>query len=245
MSEPILEVDDISKRFRGVWAVRDVRFTVPPHSIVGIIGPNGSGKTTLLNVCSGVYPPTSGRVRVDGQDVTAQPAHRRAHVGVTRTFQEARVFKTLTCLQNMRVPLIHSSDVGKMEAREQAERLLSLVGLIDKIDTPASELSGGQRKLLEFARAMMTKPRLILMDEPFAGVHPVLKEQMTKSIEAARNQGVTALIVSHELPVLLGLAERVICMAEGNVLFEGPPSQVTSDPRVIEAYLGSGNGDHG
>lgn len=161
-----------------------------------------------------------------------------------RTFQEARVFKTLTCLQNLRVPLLHSG-AAETSVRERAWSMLELVGLEEKVDSPASELSGGQQKLLEFARAMMTRPRLVLMDEPFAGVHPVLKDQMIKSIKRVRDQGVSTVIVSHELPVLLGLADRVLCMAEGKVLFEGLPSEVSSSQLVIDAYLGSESSENG
>lgn len=242
MGTPILAVDDVSKRFSGVWAVRNVGFSVPSDKIVGIIGPNGSGKTTLLNLCSGVYSPTSGRILIDDADVTGHPPFERAQAGVMRTFQEARVFKTLTCLKNMRVPLLHS-DLRDHSVRTRAEALLELVGLDTKLDTPASELSGGQQKLLEFARALMTEPRLVLMDEPFAGVHPTLKEQMSESILRVREQGVSAVIVSHEIPMLLKLADRIICIAEGQILLDGHPSEVSSNQKVIEAYLGVENDD--
>lgn len=236
--KPIISLEGISKRFSGVWALRNVDVAVDGESIVGVIGPNGSGKTTLLNVCNGVYPPTSGRVLIDGEETTGSPPYQVAMAGVMRTFQEARVFKTMTCLQNMRVPLLHS-DLSDVAVRSKAESLLDLVGLSHHTRTPASELSGGQQKLLEFARALMTSPRLVLMDEPFAGVHPTLKQRMVDSIRTARHDGVSALIVSHELPVLLGLADRVVCMAEGRILMEGDSTTVSSDERVIAAYLGS------
>ncbi|WP_165492156.1 ABC transporter ATP-binding protein [Egibacter rhizosphaerae] len=238
----ILDVEGVSKRFGGLWALHDVHVRVEPGTVVGLIGPNGSGKTTLLNVCNGVYAPSEGEVRLDGTPIRSGRPHRVAAAGVMRTFQDSRVFRTLTAMQNMRVPLLHSR-VSEGEVRRRAWELLEFVHLTDHGNTAASELSGGQRKLLEFARALMPRPRLILMDEPLAGVHPEIKQLLTERIRAACDDGVSVVVVSHELPALLGVTDHVACLVEGRVLLTGEPAEVTGDSRVVEAYLGTELGE--
>lgn len=234
-----LRAEGLRKRFGGQVAVDGVSFTVPAGRMLGLIGPNGSGKTTTLNLLNGVYPPDAGSIQVDGTDLAGRrPSHFVRH-GVTRTFQTARVFDTVTVLENMLVPLLH--DVAhRREGRQTALDLLDFVGLADHRDTPASELSGGQQKLLEFVRALMTDPVIVLMDEPFAGVHPSVKELMRDRIAERNRQGTSFVIVSHEIPALMRLSHEVICMSDGKVVAHGTPAEVTSDQRVVEAYLGRG-----
>jgi ABC-type branched-subunit amino acid transport system ATPase component len=234
-----LVVSGLAKRFGGQVAVDDVSFTVEPGTILGLIGPNGSGKTTTLNLLNGVYRPDTGSIRVDGLELAGRGSRDVVSSGITRTFQTARVFTTVTALENLLVPTLH-----RREPRRSLERkavgLLDFVGLGAHRDTPASELSGGQQKLLEFVRALMTDPSAVLMDEPFAGVHPSLKELMRERILERNREGTSFVIVSHEIPDLMRLCGTVVCMSDGRVVSHGTPEEVTGDPRVIEAYLGGG-----
>jgi ABC-type branched-subunit amino acid transport system ATPase component len=234
-----LVVSGLAKRFGGQVAVDDVSFTVAPGTILGLIGPNGSGKTTTLNLLNGVYRPDAGSIRVDGLELAGRGSREFVSRGITRTFQTARVFSTVTALENLLVPTLH-----RREPRRSLERravgLLDFVGLGAHRDTPASELSGGQQKLLEFVRALMTDPGTVLMDEPFAGVHPSLKELMRERILERNHQGTSFVIVSHEIPDLMRLCGTVVCMSDGRLVSQGTPEEVTGDPRVIEAYLGGG-----
>lgn len=233
-----LRVEGLRKRFGGQAAVDGVSFTVAPGTMVGLIGPNGSGKTTLLNLLNGVHRPDAGTVRLGGADLAGRSSAHFVRAGVTRTFQTTRVFTTITTLENMLVPMLHSRE-PRTRTQARALELLDFVGLADHRETPASELSGGQQKLLEFVRALMTGPRLVLMDEPFAGVHPSVKELMRDRIRERNRQGTSFVIVSHEIPDLMRLAAQVICMSDGQVVSQGTPDEVTADQRVISAYLGS------
>ncbi|MET0451080.1 MAG: ABC transporter ATP-binding protein [Mycobacterium sp.] len=236
-----LRADDVHKRFGGIHALRGVSVDVARGSVLGVIGPNGSGKTTLTNVLSGAYRLDGGRVYVGGTDATRKAAHTRSVLGMARTFQNPHVFTSLTVRQNMVVAVAHRSD--RRHARqltEDVDEWLSTVGLAKFADRVASELSGGQRKLVEFARAMAHRPSVVLMDEPFAGVHPHVKETLHRLISEQAALGTTAfLIVSHEVPDLVSLSDRFLCMTGGQVLTEGTPDEVCADPRVIEAYLGT------
>ncbi|HLV59119.1 MAG TPA: ABC transporter ATP-binding protein [Natronosporangium sp.] len=234
-----LEVDGLRKRFGGHVAVDGVSFTVPAGTLLGLIGPNGSGKTTTLNLVNGVHRPDAGAVRVGGVDLTGRRPATLVRHGVTRTFQTPHVFHTITALENMLVPVLHHRG-GRAAFQDRALELLEFVGLAGHRDTPASELSGGQQKLLEFVRALMTEPAVVLMDEPFAGVHPAVKELMRQRIVEVNARGTSFIIVSHEIPDLTRLCRQVICMSEGRVIAEGPPAEVTADRRVVEAYLGRG-----
>ncbi len=238
---PVLAVSHLAKRFGGLNAVRDVSLEVAPGSVLGVIGPNGSGKTTLVNLLSGAYRPDRGSIRLNGAETSRLPAHRLPGLGLARTFQNPHVFKTLTVRQNLFVPARHRA--GRADLRrlhQDAERWLAEVSLAPFADRIASELSGGQQKLVEFARAMVLRPSLVLMDEPFAGVHPDVKSVMHQRITEAAGQGTTAfLIVSHEIPDLVSMAGRLVCMAEGSVLVSGAPRSVCADQRVIDAYLGA------
>jgi ABC-type branched-subunit amino acid transport system ATPase component len=240
----VLEIDSLQKRFGGLTAVEDVSFSVEPGTIVGLIGPNGSGKTTTLNLINGVHAPDAGTIRVGGRTLGGKPSSAFVKAGVTRTFQNPRVFSTITALENMLVPVLPRRASGR-SWREKAEELLDFVNLAGHRDTPASELSGGQQKLLEFVRALMTDPLAVLMDEPFAGVHPSVKEVMRDRIKERNDDGTSFVIVSHEIPDLMRLCSQVICMAEGKVAAAGTPDQVTSNPEVIKAYLGGGPAGRG
>ncbi|TDW29514.1 ABC transporter ATP-binding protein [Cryobacterium psychrophilum] len=240
----IIDVQSLAKSYGGVTAVNGAAFGIPEGSIVGLIGPNGSGKTTTLNLLNGVTPPDSGSIRVDGVELAGKSSTALVKAGVTRTFQNARVFSTITAIENMLVPVLHSKGL-RSQWIAKAESLLEFVGLSQHRDTPASELSGGQQKLLEFVRALMTDPKVVLMDEPFAGVHPSVKEVMRERIMERNASGTAFLIVSHEIPDLTRLCSMIICMAEGAVIASGSPSEVISHPSVIEAYLGHGPAGRG
>ena len=232
-----LRVTGLSKRFGGLQAVADVSFTVEPGTILGLIGPNGSGKTTTLNLLNGAVKPDSGTVRIGDHDLSGRSSREVVAHGVTRTFQNPRVFSTVTALENLLVPTLHQRG-GRARTERKALDLLDFVGLAAHRDTPASELSGGQQKLLEFVRALVTDPVVVLMDEPFAGVHPSVKELMRTRIRERNEQGTSFVIVSHEIPDLMRLCDSVICMSEGRVVAKGSPEEVTADQQVIEAYLG-------
>ncbi|MFP3914927.1 MAG: ABC transporter ATP-binding protein [Actinomycetota bacterium] len=236
----LLEVRSVTKRFGGLDALLGVSLELTPGGALGLIGPNGSGKTTLMNVLSGVYRPDRGEVFLQGESIVGLPPYELVHRGVARTFQAARVFQTVTVAQNMMIPVLHgarSQDDGT-SLEERAGSLLDLVGLADRRHQAASELSGGQKRLLEFARAMMTRPSLVLMDEPFAGVHPEIKEQLIASIDRMRRDGTAFVVVSHEIPVITRLAEELVCLANGRPIARGSAEEVTRAPDVIEAYLG-------
>lgn len=238
MSEAILKVDGLVKRFGGLTAVNDVSFQVPRGRIVGLIGINGAGKTTVMNCVNGIYRSDSGRVTVNGHDATHRRPHLVAAMGVGRTFQIPRVFHRMTLVDNLLVPVLRSreSDAALIA---RAESHLQRVGLDHIGSNNGEELSGGQQKLLELARVMMFDPSLILLDEPFAGVNPSLCRIMTREIEALRDAGTSFLLVSHDLTSIYRLSDHLLVLNQGEIIAEGSVDDVKNNPAVIEAYLGS------
>ena len=240
-SGPLLAATHVFKSFGGVAAVRDVSIELSRGEILGLIGPNGSGKTTLLNLIGGQERPDRGEIRLDGEPIGALPPDALAARGLARTFQLPRVFRSMTVLENLLVPA--SADhraAGGPAGRRRAADLLRLVRLDGLAGAEARTLSGGQAMLLQLARCLAQEPLVLcLLDEPFAGVHPAIKDVMVRAIhEMNQVQGVTFLVVSHEMPTLARLAGRVSVMHNGERIADGPLDKVAGDPRVVEAYLG-------
>lgn len=237
--QPLLAIGAVGKRFGGVIALEDVSFVIEAHSVVGLIGPNGSGKTTLLNVINGVFAADDGEVRLSGMRIDGKRSCELAALGLTRTFQAARVFRTLTVRQNLFIPLLHQRTLDRTASSARANELLEFVGLTAHAESIASEISGGQQRLLEFARALISRPRLVLMDEPFAGVHPQIKTLLVRCIrDSVVREGTSFIIVSHEVPDLVAMSDSMVCLVEGKMAAAGVPTIVIHDERVIEGYLG-------
>lgn len=235
----LLELRDVSKRFGGVVAADNVSFDLEHREILGLIGPNGSGKTTLLNIINRIIGADEGSIQYDGTRLDSLDTYQVARMGIARTFQITKLFKKLTVLENMLVPgLAGGHFEGRGQAISRAKQLLHFVELSDLIDEFAGNLSGGQQKLLEFAKANMTEPRLILMDEPFAGVNPAIKSRLFSSVRAQNEDGVSFIMVSHDIPSVYEMCERIIVLESGTLIAEGSPQQIEGNEKVIEAYLG-------
>ncbi|HYH53562.1 MAG TPA: ABC transporter ATP-binding protein [Solirubrobacterales bacterium] len=250
----LLEVDGVVKRFGGIDAVNGAGFTVERQSVTALIGPNGAGKTTLFNLVTGFAQADRGSVRFDGEEVAGMPSYAIARRGMVRTFQLARALAAMPVLDNMmlaapeqpgerlRNVLLRPRAVRarEREVHEQALELLEVFGLGEKADDYAGTLSGGQRKLLELARALMARPRMLLLDEPMAGINPTLGRRLLDHIQRLRSEeGMTFLFVEHDMEVVMNHSDRVVVMAEGRVIASGEPHEVRSDPAVVDAYLGS------
>ncbi len=253
---PILIADGVHRSFGGVRAVDVEHMEVERGSVVALIGPNGAGKTTFFNVLTGFERADGGTWRFEGHDVSGQAAYAAARVGMVRTFQTARVFPRLSVLDNIRLASKDQKGehlrsalfpwVWRRQEAELGERAAELgrwVGLGDKLEDRAGTLSGGQRKLLELARGVMAAPRLLMLDEPMAGVNPALRQLLLDKIRELPGEGITVLFVEHDMDVVSAISDVVVCMAEGRIIASGTAGQVASDPRVIDAYLGGSSGD--
>ncbi len=251
----MLKVENLERRFGGLIAVHDCSFEIRAGTITGLIGPNGAGKTTCFNMIAGALQPSGGRILLEGEDVTGLPTHKMFHRGIVRTFQIPHEFGKLNVLENlMVVPADQPGETlfrlwtrpGAVRAKEKAvqakaEEVLDFLNLTRVRDELAQNLSGGQKKLLEIGRTMMTEPRLVLLDEPGAGVNPTLLGEIREMIRRLNvERGYTVCIIEHDMDLIASLCDPVIVLAEGRVLTEGKMTDVRKDPRVLDAYLGGG-----
>ena len=243
----ILEVNNVSKFFGGVKANEDISLTVEQGSIVGLIGPNGSGKTTLFNSIVGTHPIDKGSIKFNGEEVSELPVPVVAKLGLLRTFQQTRIYGKLNCIENMLISnksqekeLLSVFSKIPPELTDKAENLLNFVGLYQKRKLRAGDLSFGQQKLLELAMALMNEPKMLLLDEPTAGINPTLINGIIdRLIKVNKEFGITLLVIEHNMRVIMQLAKKIFCLAHGEMLAEGTPEQIKNDKRVIDAYLGA------
>ncbi|WP_313692065.1 ABC transporter ATP-binding protein [Halorarum halobium] len=248
----LLEVDELRKKFGGLIAIHDLSLSVDDGELVGVMGPNGAGKSTLFNCVSGVVAPDAGSVVFDGDDVTGKQPEVVARQGLVRTFQHTRQLDTMTVRENVRLAapdqpgeraVAALARTGEMRETERevaarADELIETFELDHLADEYASNLSGGQRKLLELARVLMLDPDLLLLDEPFAGVNPTLTNEIASFIRELNEDGMTVVVIEHELETLTELVDRLVVLQQGSVLVDGSPADVLADDRVIDAYLG-------
>lgn len=240
----LLEVDGLTKHFGGIVAVDNCSFEVEEGSITSLIGPNGAGKTTAFNLITGTIPRDAGTIRFDGENISSFPPHRITRRGISRTFQITRALGDMTVLENLAVHT-HRGGIASLfgtavrpEEREKAMSLLEFLGIAHLAQDKASTLSFGQRKLLELGAVLMSEPRIIMLDEPAGGVNPALLETIVDRILALNRQGITFLIVEHNMELVMSISDPVIVMASGQVIARGHPEAIQNDPAVLEAYLG-------
>ena len=254
MANEILRIEGAIKRFGGLLAVDGCSLSVQEGTIVGLIGPNGAGKSTLFDLISGFVRPDAGSIIFSGKEIAGLPAYKIARLGLVRTFQIPRALMRMTVLENMMLGSQNQTGEmifrpilswGRVQAEERsiekkAEEILKFFDLLRMKDEYAGSMSGGQKKMLEMARALMADPRLLLLDEPFSGVNPTLSERLIEKIKMLREKGLTIMIIEHAIPYVLALSDELYVLNKGAILANGRPDQVISDPKVFEAYLGVG-----
>jgi branched-chain amino acid transport system ATP-binding protein len=236
----LLELENLSKTFGGVMAINRVSFTLDDGEILGLIGPNGSGKTSLFNLITGLLKPEAGRIRFSGKDITGKAPYKICQSGIARTFQLVKPFNRLSPLKNVMVGRAYGSEPARntKQARIEAEQILAFTGLANRCVPMAGMLGLVDRKRLEIARALATKPRLLLLDEMFAGLNPAEMNDSIRLVRRIRDSGVTLIIVEHVMKVIMGLSDRVIALNVGEKIADGTPQEVANNSHVIEAYLG-------
>ncbi len=243
----IIEVKDVSKSYGGVVANKDISIEVEEGGITGLIGPNGSGKTTLFNSIVGYHPIDGGSIKFQNKEISKLQVQDIARLGLLRTFQQTRIYGAMDCVQNMLISLPHRkmsmSDMFSRNTKadyEKADRLLEFVGLYEKRFLRSGSLSFGQQKLLEFAMALMNEPTVLLLDEPTAGINPTLINGLIDRLRLANTEfGITLFIIEHNMRVIMNMADKMYCLAHGELLAAGTPDEIQNDQRVIDAYLGA------